>query len=143
MANVAISVKNEAGDIPLALTQLHQQFSNTRISESVKDKADDLLHQLTEYINSIPTKYNTNKRNTTQQRLYETSDPVIQELERLSKYVAHKKQFTETMEFLKETIQEKEKQSFLAEMARIFGGARRKTNRRKGKTRKGKTQKNH
>jgi uncharacterized protein HemY len=131
MANVAITVKNEPGDIPLAITTLHQQFGNSRISESVRDQADDLLHQLSEYIDSIPTKYATNKRNNTRQRLYETSDPVIQELERLGKYVKDKKQFTETIAFLKDTIQEKEKQSFLTEIGRLFGGVRRKRKTRR------------
>lgn len=133
MANVVLKVQNEPEDLPLALTTLKKQFSNSNISELVRDQADDLLHQLTAYIDSIPKKYNYTPRNNNEskRRLYETSDIVIRELERLSKFVKDKKQFTETMEFLKKRIEDNEKQAFLNSFARIFGGKRRKTRMRK------------
>jgi hypothetical protein len=130
MENVVLTVKNEPNDLPVALNTLKKQFSNTKISEVVRDQADDLLHQLTAYTNT----FSRNTLNNSNRRLYETSAIVMQELERLGKYVADKKQFADTMEFLKERLEKESKEAFLRRFAALFGGKRRvrrrKTRRR-------------
>jgi hypothetical protein len=106
MANVILSVKNEPADLPLALKEIDQTFADDDVSEMVKGQADDLVHQLTAYIYSI-----RNNAGNSKQRLYETSDHSIRELERLSRFLSDsmKYRFDENMKYIKEEIIKRER----------------------------------